>query len=101
MMGRQPIRQVDESWVYPPLVTAAVMAGMKEAETYFYLCQNKVSQFIMIIPIMNLFLIAMHCPGVRVSQRRWVQGGMYLEGKQAESRVEEMEEEYDGDKQDD
>ena len=46
LTGRQPRQGRDRVWVYPLLEDVMSEAGLQEVETYVYLQQNTVSQFI-------------------------------------------------------
>ena len=55
----------------PLLEDTIVVAGLQEVETYFFLRQNTVAQYIVTRPIMDLFLAAKQRPGTRVEIRWW------------------------------
>ena len=67
-------------WVYPPLEYMMVEEGLQEVETYIFRCLNMVAQFIATRTIMDLCLVVERRPGPRVSNRRWKQDGVYVEG---------------------
>ena len=63
IMGRQPQRVRKILWVYPPLEDAMAEAGLQEVDTYISYRQNKVAQFIVTRPIMDLCLSVDRGPG--------------------------------------
>ena len=64
-------------------------AGFQEVETYLSRRQNTMAQYILTMPIMDLFLAAKQRPGPRVKMRWWEQEGLYLEGMRAAALEEE------------
>ena len=69
LTGWKPRRGRYRVWVYPPLKDAILEAGLQEVEAYVYCCQNKVTQFIVARPIMELCLVAERMPGSRVAKQ--------------------------------
>ena len=69
LMRRQPQKDQDGGWVYPPLEDAMAEAGLQEVETYVSCCQNTVVQYIATRPIMDLCLAAKRRLGPRVAVR--------------------------------
>ena len=65
-------------------------AGFQEVETYVSRRQNTMAQYILTMPIMDLFLAAKQRPGPRVTMRWWEQEGLNLEGM----RVVALEDEW-------
>ena len=55
-------------------------AGLQEVETYVYLRQNTVAQYIVTRPIMELCLAGKQKTGPRVKIRWWEQEGLDFEG---------------------
>ena len=64
--------------MYPLLEDAMVEAGLKEVDTYVYLRQNTVVQFIVSRPIMDLCLEEEWRTGSRMAKRWWDQDGLDL-----------------------
>ena len=55
---------------------------LQEVETYISCRQNKITQFIMTRPIMNLCLAEERRPRRRISNQWWDQEGVDVEGMQ-------------------
>ena len=74
------------------------MAGvsLQEVETYVFLCQNTIAQYIATKPIMDLCLAAKRRPGPRVAMRWWEKEGLDLEGMWTAAREAEETEGADG-----
>ena len=85
--------------MYPLLVEAMEEEVLQEVDTYISRRQNTVTQFIVIRPIMDLFIVAYRRPDSRVAKRWWEQGGLYLGGmRMADQEAERTKraEETDG-----
>ena len=67
-------------------------AGLQEVDTYISYRQNKVAQFIVTRPIMDLCLAVDRRPGWSVAKRWWEQDGLDLEGMQTEDQEAEQTE---------
>ena len=67
LMRRQPRKDQDRGWFYPPLEDAMAEADLQEVETYVSCRQNTVVQYIATRPIMDLCLAAKRRPGPRVA----------------------------------
>ena len=76
IMGRQPRRRKDGSWVYLPLARVMKETGMVEIRTSILQRQNTFAQFIATRPILDLCEQATRRPGSRVSWRWWEQTGI-------------------------
>ena len=68
---RQPLKCRDGVLIYPPLEDAMAELALQELETYVSRYQNIFAQFIVIRPIMDLYLAAGQRPGPWVSKRQW------------------------------
>ena len=86
-MGKKSRRGIDGTWLYPPLATAMVEAGLQEVETYFSRCKKIFSYYIATRPIMDLSLSVERCLGTRVSRLWWYQEGLDLEGMRTVARM--------------
>ena len=79
--GKQPRRQTDENWEYPPLAEALGEAGFEDIRKSVTRRQNTVAQYIVTQPILDLCERATRRPGARVSLQWWEQDGIDLEGE--------------------
>ena len=77
---RQPRRQVDASWAYPPLEEAMRAAGFEGMRKSVLRRQNTVAQYIVTRQIMDLCERSTQRPGARVSWQCWEQAIINLEG---------------------
>ena len=78
LIGKQPQKERDGGWFYPPLEDAMAGTGLQEVETYVSRCQNTVAQYIETRHIMDLCLVEKQRPGPRVAMRWWEQEGLDL-----------------------
>ena len=97
IMGRQPWRQKDGSWIYPPLAGVMKDTGMVGKRTSILRRQNTVAQFIATQPILDLCKKATRRPGAQVSWRWWEQTGIYLKGAREKAEAAATETETDAD----
>ena len=67
--GRQPKRQVDGSWQYPPMETAREQAGFKDMGEYFLKSQSTVTKYIAMRPILDLCEEMVRMPGAWAVKR--------------------------------
>ena len=56
------------------------MTGLEEMETYISRCHNTVVQYIVMRPILDIFLEEERRTGLRVPKRWWEQEGLYFAG---------------------
>ena len=92
LTGRKTQKGRDGVWFYPPLEDAMAEAGLQEVETYVYLRQNTVAQYIVTRPIMELCLAENCRLGPRVDMLWWKQEGLDLEGIRMAAREAEQTE---------
>ena len=64
-------------------------AGLKTIETYIACRQNKIAQYIVTGPILELCLTTERLPGAQVPNRWWEQGGLDWEGEREAARAAE------------
>ena len=65
-------------------------AGLEELETYIFIRQNMVAQYIVTRPIIDLCLEADRQPGARLVQRWWKNKGIDFTGSCKSTKAEEM-----------
>ena len=58
MTGMVTKRQIDGTWVYPPIGAALSMVGLEEIRVYIARRKNTFARYIAISPIMDLCLVA-------------------------------------------
>ena len=81
IIGKQPRRQRDGIWDYPPLAEALGEAGFEGMGKLVTRRQNTVAQYIATRPNLDLCERATWWQGARVTWRWWEQDGIYLEGE--------------------
>ena len=64
MAGMGPERQLEGTWVYPPIGAALAMVGLDEIGVHIARRQNTVAQYIATRPIMDLWLAEERSPGM-------------------------------------
>ena len=75
-----PERQLNGTWVYPPIEAALATSGLEEIRVYIARRQNTVVQNIMTHPIMVLCLAVEWMRGIRLLQIWWEHPGIYIPG---------------------
>ena len=83
IIGRQPKKQEDGEWEYPPLETAMEEAGFEDMGDYVLKRQNTVAKYITTRPIMDLYKKTVRRPGVWVARRWREKEGLELAGEKA------------------
>ena len=84
--GRQPRRQRERGWEYPPLTAAMEEAGFEEIRVYIKTRQNTVAPYIARRPILDLCEQSVRRLGAWVSWRWWEQEGIDLGGERGRDR---------------
>ena len=76
--GHGPERQLNSTWVNPPIGMALATVGLEDIRVYISCRHNTIAQYIAIFPIMDLCLGVEQSPGMWLSQIWWDQPNLYI-----------------------
>ena len=88
-----PKRQLDGTWVYPPIGAALATVGLDEIRVYIDPQYNTAAQYITTHHMMNLCLASDRRPGMQLLRRWWEHHSLDILGIRAGHAAAEMGEE--------
>ena len=66
-----PKRQLERTWIYPPIGAALATVGLDNIGVYISFCHNTVEQYIATYPITDLCMAVELRPGMRLLRIWW------------------------------